>query len=197
MADQLPRLLVLRLPSAFTHFESQLSQKFHLLKAWESPLPTADFLATNAASVKVILCAGDTPVTADILHHLPSLQLIVATTAGLNHIDLPECRRRSISITNAGRVFSQNCADLAVGLLIDVLRRISAANRLLKAGFLADHRRISTWLQGLFSLPQTSFRFLYFWDKIALFRWEDFVSPTTIILMTQTRNRLLLTLSSP
>ena len=165
MADQLPRLLVLRLPSAFTHFESQLSQKFHLLKAWESPLPTADFLATNAASVKVILCAGDTPVTADILHHLPSLQLIVATTAGLNHIDLPECRRRSISITNAGRVFSQNCADLAVGLLIDVLRRISAANRLLRAGFWPITGEYPPGSKVFFLSPKLPFGFYIFGTK--------------------------------
>ncbi|XP_034710045.1 glyoxylate/hydroxypyruvate reductase HPR3 [Vitis riparia] len=135
MADQLPQVLVLRPPPVFTLFETQFSQKFHFLRAWESPLPTADFLATHAASVKAVLCSGGTPITADILRHLPSLQLIVTTSAGLNHINLPECRRRSISIANAGEIFSDDCADLAVGLLMDVLRKISAADRFIRAGF--------------------------------------------------------------
>ena len=136
MADQLPQVLVLRPPesSSSTRIETQLSQKFQLLKAWESPLPTADFLAVHAASIKAMLCSGGTPVTAHILHLLPSLQLIVTTSAGLNHINLPECRRRSIAVANAGQIFSQDCADLAVGILIDVLRKISAADRFIRAG---------------------------------------------------------------
>ncbi|KAG8496007.1 hypothetical protein CXB51_009363 [Gossypium anomalum] len=55
--------------------------------------------------------------------------LALATSAGLNHIDLPACWSRGIVVTNASLAFAEDVADCAVGLLIDVLRRISAADR--------------------------------------------------------------------
>ncbi|KAA8515963.1 hypothetical protein F0562_019142 [Nyssa sinensis] len=132
--QQLQQVLILRPPPVYTAFQDEFSKKFQVLKAYESPLPTDLFLTTQAHSVKAILCSGHSPVTADILRHLPALQLVATASAGVNHIDLPECRRRGIAITNAGTVFSEDVADLAIGLLIDVLRQISAANRFVRGG---------------------------------------------------------------
>ncbi|KAA8515966.1 hypothetical protein F0562_019145 [Nyssa sinensis] len=132
--SELPKVLVLRPPSVFTAYQKQFSQKFHFLKAWESPIPTDQFLTIYASSVQAMLCSGGTPITSDVLRHLPSLRVIVTTSAGLNHIDLSECRRRGICIANAGTVFSEDVADMAVGLLLDVLRRITAADRYVRGG---------------------------------------------------------------
>nr|DAD28598.1 TPA_asm: hypothetical protein HUJ06_030066 [Nelumbo nucifera] len=41
---------------------------------------------------------------------------------------LPICHRRGIAVANAGSAFSVDVADYAVGLLLDVLRRISTAD---------------------------------------------------------------------
>lgn len=130
----LPQVLILKRPSLFSDYEYTFSPKFQLLKAWESPLPTTLFLTTNAHSVKAVISSSSSPITADILRHLPSLQLVVATTVGLNQIDLSACRRRGISIANAGKVLSEDCADMAVGLFIDVLRKISAGDRFVRSG---------------------------------------------------------------
>ena len=116
-----------------TTFASRFSPKFQLLKAWESPLPIPLFLTTHAHSVKAVLSSSSSPITSDILRRLPSLQLVVATSVGLDQIDLPACRRRGISIANAGKVLSEDCADLAVGLFVDVLRKISAGDRFVRS----------------------------------------------------------------
>lgn len=58
----------------------------------------------------------------------------MGTSAGFDHFDLDECRRRGIRVTGAGDSFSDNVADFAIGLLIDVLRRVSAADRFVRAG---------------------------------------------------------------
>lgn len=132
--EALPQLLILKPPSLFSDFQYKFSPKFQLLKAWESPLPTTLFLTTHAHSVKAVVSSSSSPITSDILRHLPSLQLVVATTVGLNQIDLPECRRRGISITNAGKILSEDCADMGVGLFIDVLKKISAGDRFVRSG---------------------------------------------------------------
>lgn len=65
---------------------------------------------------------------------LPELRLVVTTSAGLNHIDLNECHSRGIAVADSGGIYSEDVADVAVGLLLDVWRKISAADRYVRAG---------------------------------------------------------------
>ncbi|OMP08088.1 hypothetical protein CCACVL1_01167 [Corchorus capsularis] len=135
--DELPYVLILKaIPPAFRFFGDHFfdSPKFRFLKAYESPLPLPQFLQTHAQSVQAILSSGGAPVTADIIRLLPHLRLVVTTSQGLNHIDLSECRLRGIAVAGAGTIFSVDCADAVVALLIDVFRKISAANRFVKQG---------------------------------------------------------------
>ncbi|GAB4844406.1 hypothetical protein Ancab_037770 [Ancistrocladus abbreviatus] len=131
--DHPPEVLLLG-PLAFPQIEAQCSRAFHLLKTYESPLPTHLFLSTHAASISALVCSAGISITPDILRLLPSLRLIVSTSVGLENIDLTQCRRRGISISNPGTIFSDDVADLAVGLLIDVLRKLSAADRFVRRG---------------------------------------------------------------
>ncbi|KAL7203614.1 hypothetical protein ACSBR2_016807 [Camellia fascicularis] len=130
--QEFPELLVLRPPAVFTAFHHLFTAKFQVLKAYASPLPTDLFLTTYAQSVRAVLCAGSSPITANVLSHLPSLQVVVSASAGVNHIDFQECRRRGISVANAGTVFSEDVADVAVVLLIDVLRKITGGDRFVR-----------------------------------------------------------------
>ncbi|KAI3812981.1 hypothetical protein L1987_17694 [Smallanthus sonchifolius] len=52
----------------------------------------------------------------------------------IRRLDLAECRRRNIRVTSAGSAFSEDGADYAVGLLMDVLRGVSAADRYVRGG---------------------------------------------------------------
>ncbi|WOG91894.1 hypothetical protein DCAR_0311149 [Daucus carota subsp. sativus] len=49
-------------------------------------------------------------------------------------MDVAECHRRGVKVTNAGDAFSEDVADFAVGLLVDVLRRVSAVDRFVRVG---------------------------------------------------------------
>lgn len=132
-ADDLPKLLVFGPPFVFKAYEKQFSEKFHCLKPWESSIPLHQFLSTHASSVQAMFCSAYDPVTNEILQHLPELRFIATSSAGVNHIDLHECKRLGVKVVNAGSIFSEDVADTAFGLLIDVLRRVSAANRFVKA----------------------------------------------------------------
>ncbi|PRQ57724.1 putative oxidoreductase [Rosa chinensis] len=142
MADddhsELPTVLVLRRCPFIALLEPKCSQKFNLLKAWDSPLPQDQFLTTHARSVQALLSSGNgPPITAQILQFLPSLKLVVTNSTGLDHVDLAECRRRGIAVANAAKVFAEDVADTAVGLFIDVMRKVSASNRYVRGGLWA------------------------------------------------------------
>ncbi|KAM3397593.1 glyoxylate/hydroxypyruvate reductase HPR3 [Capsicum galapagoense] len=130
----LPELLVINPSPVFIIHQQQFSQKFKLLKAYESPLSTDLFLQTHAQSTKALICYGKSPVTTNILNLLPSLQLVVTASTGFNHIDLDKCRSRGIAVANTHDVFSEDTADIGVGLLIDVPRKISAGDRFVRSG---------------------------------------------------------------
>ncbi|KAE8683813.1 Glyoxylate/hydroxypyruvate reductase HPR3 [Hibiscus syriacus] len=115
-------------------FKSQLQAHFHLLDPLDSSEPYHSFLTRHAPSVLALLCVGNTPVSSETLSLLPSLKLVVGSSAGLDHIDLHECRRRGIAVTDAGQAFSEDVADFAVGLLIDVFIRMSAGDRYVRSG---------------------------------------------------------------
>ncbi|KAK8578754.1 hypothetical protein V6N13_142024 [Hibiscus sabdariffa] len=133
---ELPMVLLHRLPSfnlpPNPSFRDHLRSHFHILDPHESPEPYDSFLSRHAHSIRAILPVGPTQISSELLERLPALELIVATSAGLEHIDLPACRSRGIVVTNASSAFAEDVADCAVGLLIDVLRRISAADRFVR-----------------------------------------------------------------
>ncbi|MBA0844786.1 hypothetical protein Goarm_023117, partial [Gossypium armourianum] len=130
--EGLPVVFLHRPPSFILPFGDHLRSQFHVLDPYESPEPYESFLARHASSIRALMTMGPTLVSAEFLDRLPVLELIVATSAGLDHIDLPACRSRGIVVTNASPAFAEDVADCAVGLLIDVLRRISAADRFVR-----------------------------------------------------------------
>ncbi|XP_022147100.1 glyoxylate/hydroxypyruvate reductase HPR3-like, partial [Momordica charantia] len=136
MDPQLPEVLALGSPLVFSLLESQFPNRFHFLKPWLSKLPLLQFLTSYAQSTQALIIrgGGSIKLTPALLHCLPSLKLVVTSSVGVDHLDLPELRRRGVAVANAGNIFSDDVADLAVGLLIDVLRKVSAADRFLRQG---------------------------------------------------------------
>ncbi|KAI3741253.1 hypothetical protein L1987_58924 [Smallanthus sonchifolius] len=134
IGDNLPKVLLLGPPTVFKIYEREFSEKFHFLKPLESSIPLHQFLSVHAGSVKAAFCSASHPITGDILQNLPELRFIMTSSAGIDHIDLHECKKHGVKVANAGSIFSEDVADMAVGLLIDVLRKISPANRFVKAG---------------------------------------------------------------
>ncbi|TVU21844.1 hypothetical protein EJB05_31513, partial [Eragrostis curvula] len=127
-------LLLLRRCDAAFH--SALQQRFHVLDFFASGEPLPAFLAAapEPPRAAVVMGGGVVRVDTAFLDAVPSLRCVVGTGAGVDHIDLDECARRGVAVANSGRVFSADAADHAVGALIAVLRRLSAAERFVRRG---------------------------------------------------------------
>ncbi|KAK9145130.1 hypothetical protein Sjap_005033 [Stephania japonica] len=139
MAEPPPRhqVLLLRPFPFISGYEEAFLSKFEPLKPSESTEPLHSFLITHAQSVKALICSAMKPLPAEILRCLPSLELVVTSSVGIDHIDLEECRSRGIAVANAGDSYSDDVADYAVGLLLDVLRRVSGGDRYVRGGLWA------------------------------------------------------------
>ena len=126
-------LVLVQRPPTFDFMDELLSRNFPVLTTHHTssaPLPNS---LSRHASIRAVVNMAMLKLDADLLSHLPSLQLLVCTSVGTEHIDLAECKRRGIAVTNAGEAFSEDVADCAVGLLISVLRKIPAADRYVRS----------------------------------------------------------------
>lgn len=131
---QSPRLIILhRLPNFNVPFILRLRATYTVLDPHADPTDPS-FPALSKAA-RLMVCLGPTPVNADVLDRYPAVECVVCSSAGKNHFDLAACCRRGVRVTGAGESFSDDVADYAVGLAIDVLRRVSAADRFVRVGF--------------------------------------------------------------
>uniref|UniRef100_A0ACD5YZM0 Uncharacterized protein n=1 Tax=Avena sativa TaxID=4498 RepID=A0ACD5YZM0_AVESA len=131
-----PVLLFRKVDAAFS---AELRERFRVLDFFASGEPLQAFLAAAAAAPEppraaVVVGGGAVRVDASFLYAVPSLLCVLSTGAGVDHIDLAECARRGVAVANSGEVYSTDVADYAVGLLIDVLRQVSAAGRYVRRG---------------------------------------------------------------
>lgn len=64
----------------------------------------------------------------------PQLRVVANYAAGTNNIDLDAARRRSLVVTNTPDVLTTTTAELAVTLMLALLRRVTEGDRFIRAG---------------------------------------------------------------
>ena len=72
------------------------------------------------------------PVTADHIDSAPQLKLIQKIGVGVNTIDIKAATARSIAVCNMPGTNSQAVAEMTLGLMLSVLRKLSAFDRQLR-----------------------------------------------------------------
>jgi glyoxylate reductase len=63
-----------------------------------------------------------------------NLRLIANFGTGVDHIDLAAARERGITVTNTPGVLTEDTADMTMALILDVVRRVSQGERLIRSG---------------------------------------------------------------
>lgn len=92
------------------------------------------FLAEQGVEVEVVVTSGRAGVPSALMAALPSLGAVVNFGVGYETTDIRMARERSILVSNTPDVLTDCVADLALGLTIDLLRGLSAADRFIRRG---------------------------------------------------------------
>jgi hydroxypyruvate reductase len=115
-----------------------------LLPSLEEALRTNyKIVDTPSDEVVAAITSSRFGVTNEQMDAMPSLRAIVHFGVGYETTDVAHARSRGIAVSNTPDVLTDCVADLAVGGLIDVLRRLSAADRFVRRG---------DWQNGQFPL---------------------------------------------
>uniref|UniRef100_A0A8R7UPX4 Glyoxylate reductase n=2 Tax=Triticum urartu TaxID=4572 RepID=A0A8R7UPX4_TRIUA len=134
-ATAMETLGVLLLHPVNAYLEQELDRRFRLIRLWDAPPDgSAEFLRANASAIRAVVAYPGYSALAALIDALPSLEIVVSFSVGIDHVDLPKCRERGIRVTNTPDVLTDDVADLAVGLAVAALRRIPQADRFVRAG---------------------------------------------------------------
>ena len=80
------------------------------------------------------LVTGLEPVTKKVLEHANRLKVISTSGVGYDHIDVDEASRRGIAVCICAGCNNHSVAELAVGMMIALSRRILEADRAMRRG---------------------------------------------------------------
>lgn len=89
---------------------------------------------TPLESVRGILARGGGVVSPDLLDRLPALEIIAVNGVGTDGVDLADAKRRGLHVTNTPDIVTDDTADLAIGLMIALTRRMCLNDRFVREG---------------------------------------------------------------
>jgi hydroxypyruvate reductase len=90
--------------------------------------------AQIAPTIRAITGGGESKVPRELIAQLPALEMISIFGVGYDKVDVAAAKERGIPVTHTPNVLNDEVADLALGLMLSVARRIPQSDRYLREG---------------------------------------------------------------
>ncbi len=103
------------------------------------PLPEGTLSAELKGRIRGIATEANRGATRALIESLPKLEIISCFGVGVDAIDLAAARERNIPVTNTPGILADECADLAIGMMLASARQIVFADGFVRSG---------AWLKG-------------------------------------------------
>jgi lactate dehydrogenase-like 2-hydroxyacid dehydrogenase len=117
----------------------QLEQDFVVHAYADAPDPQA-LLADVAPHVRAVATNAVQGVSAELLDALPNVEIIASSGIGTDALQLERARASGIKVAVTPDVLNDDVADMAIGLMLAVARKISHGDRNVRAG---------RWFEGM------------------------------------------------
>ncbi|MFA8433816.1 MAG: NAD(P)-dependent oxidoreductase [Marinifilaceae bacterium] len=73
------------------------------------------------------------PLTENFIDACPNLSMISVAFTGVDHIDMKACNRRNILVSNAAGFSTESVAELTIGMILSVYRKIVSGDAITRA----------------------------------------------------------------
>ncbi len=125
--------------------QGPLDAAFQMHRWWEAADPSV-LLAEVGPHVRGIATRGDLGASESMIAACPNLEIIAVYGVGYDAVHMPSCRARGIRVTNTPDVLTEDVADIAVAMLLALVRRVGPAEHWVRSGSWAA--------QGMFPLTR-------------------------------------------
>ena len=136
--------LVLMAP-IYAATQQHLETHYTVHRLWEAPDAAAK-LAELADRIDTVVTPGGRGMKAAEMRALPRLKLIACFAVGVDAVDVAAATELGIQVTNTPDVLTEDVADLALALILSVVRRVAAGDRYVRSG---------AWLKGAMPLTRS------------------------------------------
>ena len=133
---------ILQMSSLYEPTNQTLDQQYTIHRYWTAS-DKDGLLARLAPTCEVVVTNGGRGVEGAVLAKLPKVKLVSCFGVGVDAVDVAYCRQHGIAVSNTPDVLTDDVADLAVAMMLAVLRRVVEADRFVRAG---------DWLKGALPL---------------------------------------------
>lgn len=140
---------VLALQPLLDNEMQQLSDDYNVIRLWEANDPVST-IKQYAHDVQAILSTYNSSGVSDrLISALPNLEVIAQFGVGYDNIDLVAAHKHGIAVTNTPDVLTDDTADVALYLMLNVARRAVEADMFVRVGrWQSGAMPLSTSLSG-------------------------------------------------
>ena len=134
------RATALQLCPFSAYLETGLADRFDVVRWFElDDAQQQAWLGAHSGAVRAVATGGHIGCPSALMQALPALRVIAINGVGVDKVDLDLAQSRGVRVTTTPGALTEDVADLAVGLIIGLLRAIPAADAYVRAG---------DWLKG-------------------------------------------------
>jgi lactate dehydrogenase-like 2-hydroxyacid dehydrogenase len=102
---------------------------------WPQPnAPTPAELAAFVGDAQGLLCTSAFAIDEALLAACPNLHTVALVSVGYDKVNVADCRRHNVMVTNTPGVLQHSAADIAIALMIGARRLTNAAITMLRRG---------------------------------------------------------------
>lgn len=109
----------------------------HEMKFYSDRAADNNALLDRVQQADIIVLANQ-PLQAEVINKCSRLKMLSVAFTGVDHIDLEACRAKGVTVCNAAGYSTNAVAELTFGLLINVLRNITACDARCRQGKTKD-----------------------------------------------------------
>lgn len=107
--------------------------KGHTFTYYDTKTTEIEELKKRSAGCEVVMIANN-PYPAEVVNACDSLKMLNVAFTGIDHVGLAACKEKGVMVCNAANYSNQTVAELVIGMTINLLRKMTAANIAVREG---------------------------------------------------------------
>ncbi|MFR7824439.1 MAG: hypothetical protein ACLU30_15560 [Odoribacter splanchnicus] len=110
-----------------------LKNQGHTVTFYHDRNENEEVLIERAQNAEVVV-VSNIPLRKHFFENCPKLRMLSVAFTGVDHIDLEECKKRGITVCNAAGYSTEAVAELTIGMMIAVYRKMVGGDAILRIG---------------------------------------------------------------
>ena len=120
-------------PELIEELSAPIRAAGHEFVYYDQKTTNPDELAARSQGCEVVMIANN-PFPDSVVRACPDLKMINVAFTGIDHVGQDACREKGIMICNAANYSNQTVAEVVIGMVISLLRKLTECNITVRSG---------------------------------------------------------------